>query len=118
MTIRWLLAGLLAVTLGLSGCSDDASCQGSNYDVDRDAPGQGSPIAALEEWLGTDSDLADPPDEDWILVDSGDEDADRAVLRNDNGDGWWVAVEKTSQGGWVVVKATDDATGCGDELSG
>ena len=117
MTIRWLLAGLLAVTLGLSGCSDDADCQGSNYDVDLDSKGAGSPIAALEDWLGTDTDLADPPDEDWILVDP-DEKADRAVLRNDTGDGWWVAVRKTSQDGWVVTQATDDATGCGDELSG
>ena len=118
MTIRWLLTGLLAVSLGLSGCSDGTDCKGSNYDVDLDAKGEGSPIAALEAWLGTDTDLADPPDEDWVVVDSGEEKPERAVLTNSTGDGWWVVARLTSQDGWVVTQATDDATACGDELSG
>jgi hypothetical protein len=118
VTIRWLLGGLLTVTLGLSGCSDDAGCTGSTYQPDLDSTGEGSPIAALETWLGTDSDLADPPDDDWIQVDAGEADPARVVLKNDTGDGWWVVVRKTSQDGWVVSEATDDATACGDDLSG
>lgn len=118
MTIRWLLTGLLAVPLGLSSCSDGADCQGSNYQADLDSSGAGSPIEALDDWLGTDADLADPPDDDWTQVDSGDPKADRIVLTNDTGDGWWVAVTRTSQDGWVVTKATDNATACGDQLSG
>jgi hypothetical protein len=34
------------------------------------------------------------------------------------GDGWWVSVRRTSSDGWVVDQATDDATGCGDDLTG
>jgi hypothetical protein len=118
VTIRWLLTGLLAVTLGLTGCSGDDDCRGQSYHPDLDSKGDGSPIAALETWLQRHEGLSEPPDDDWIQVDSGDPEPDQVVIQNDTGDGWWVSVSRTSQDGWVVTQATDDATACGDELSG
>ena len=117
MTIRWLLTGLLALTLGLTGCSGDEDCQGASYHPDLGQEGAKTPIQALEAWLGTHGDLPEPPDEDWIQADSGDPKADEVVLTNEDGDGWWVSASRTSPGGWVVTQATDDATGC-DDLSG
>ncbi len=118
MTIRWLLAGLLALVLGLTGCSGDDGCAGQGYQPDLDGAGAKTPIQALETWLGGHEGLPEPPDAGWIQQDSGDPKADEIVITNDNGHGWWVSTAKTSQGGWVVTEATDDATGCGDELSG
>jgi hypothetical protein len=118
VTTRWLLAGLLALTLALTGCSGDDDCQGQSYHPDLDSKGDKTPIDALETWLGGHQGLPEPPDEDWIQEDSGVPDADEIVITNDGDDGWWVSASETSQGGWVVTQATDDATACGGELSG
>jgi hypothetical protein len=119
VTIRWALAFLLALTLDLSGCSDDDTCRGQVYEVELDQAGAETPIEALEAWLGGGHDgLAEPPDEDWIQTDSGDVQPDEVVLTNENGDGWWVSASRTSEDGWVVTHATDDASGCGDRLDG
>jgi len=106
-----LLAGLA------SGCSDD-QCHGQVYRPDLGEPGASTPIGALEVWLGSHGGIDhEPPDDGWIVEDPGVEDADRVVITNDDGDGWWVATVRTDDGGYVVSEATDRASGCEEQLS-
>ncbi len=116
--MRWLLATLLAVTLGLAGCSDDDACQGQTYEEDLGQKGEKSPVDAVEVWLGGHEGLPQPPDEGWVVVDDGSVDPAEVVLTNEDGDGWWVTASRTESGGWVVTQATDDAASCEGELSG
>jgi hypothetical protein len=116
--VRVALAVVLA--LGLTGCADD-DCGGASYDVDLTQAGSATPIEALDLWLDTHDGIAtDPPEDDWIQQGAaeGAGDAATVVLVNDDGDVWWVSVRRTSSDGWVVEQATDDATGCGDDLTG
>ncbi len=110
-----LLTSVLAVPL-VAGCSEDG-CEGQAYHPDLDQEGAESPIEALEMWLGGHEGLPVPPVENWIVVDSGEAAPTAVVIKNDDGDGWWVSAARTSSGGWVVSEATDDATGCEDDLS-
>lgn len=112
-----LLAALLAGSL-VTGCSSDHGCDGRTYHPDLDQRGATSPISALDDWLGTDPKLADPPTEGWTVVDPGDAHATSVVITNETGDGWWVSAARTSPGGWVVDQATDDVKGCRGQLSG
>lgn len=113
-TFGLVLSAVLAGSL-LTGCTDDQGCTGSSYYADLEQAGQQSPIDALDTWLGTDSDLPDPPDDGWIVLDDETR-SDTVVITNADGDGWWVAVKETSPGGWIVDEATADASGCGDDL--
>jgi hypothetical protein len=104
--------------MATAGCSrDGSSCAGSTYHPDLAQAGAKSPIQALEAWLGTDTSLPDPPDEGWVVQDSGAKDPARVMIENDDGDGWWVAAARTEAGGWVVEQATASASGC-DDLPG
>ncbi|MBZ5738983.1 hypothetical protein [Nocardioides mangrovi] len=107
---------LLLVGLGAAGCSDDGdSCSGSTYHPDLDQQGSASPIDALDAWFGTDAELPDPPDDGWVVQDSGAKDPATVVILNEGEqDEWWVSVARTSSGGWVVEQATPDAAGCSD----
>lgn len=109
---------LLLTALSVAGCSSDdadgTGCSGSTYRPDLGEKGAGTPIAALEDWLGTDPDLPDPPDDGWVVQDTGAKDPSSVAIVNDTGDGWWVEVTRTDPGGWVTVQATADATGCSD----
>ena len=114
-----LAAALVSVALTLAlptGCSDDDGCEGRAYHPDLSQDGARSPIAALEDWLGGHEGLPTPPDENWTVVRTDEKDPKTAVIKNDDGDGWWVQVARTEDGGWVVSSATDDATGCQDQL--
>ncbi len=115
------VAPVLAVVLLLgglaAGCSDD-QCHGQVYRPDLARSGAPTPIRALEVWLGTHGGIdQDPPVEGWIVEDPGTEDAERVVITNDEGDGWWVATVRTDDGGYVVSEATDHASGCEEQLS-
>lgn len=100
-----------------TGCSDDSDCEGQAYHPDLTEDGAESPIQSLEAWLGTHEGLPKPPVENWIVVDSGEATPTEVVIKNDDGDGWWVSAARTSSGGWVVSEATDNAADCEDELS-
>jgi hypothetical protein len=124
---RTAVAVLLLAGIALAGCSDSdggkgGDCTGSAYQPDLSEKGARSPIVALEDWLGTDPKLPDPPDDGWTVQDSGAKAPDLVVIRNDaDGDGeddWWVGVVRTDDGGWVVEQATDDASGCSDLPTG
>lgn len=106
----------LVVVLLAPGCSRDG-CPGTAYRPDLSVSGAETPIRALEVWLGTHEGFGEPPDEGWIVEDPGKADADRVVITNDDGDGWWVATVRTDEGGYVVSEATDHSAGCEDELS-
>ncbi|GAA4364794.1 hypothetical protein GCM10023146_05820 [Nocardioides caricicola] len=113
-----LAAGLLSCVLLVAlptGCSDDG-CSGRAYHPDLGADGSETPIQALDVWLSTHEGLSEPPVEDWVVQDSGDPAATEVEITNESGDGWYVTVARTDQGGWVVSAATDDAEGCADEL--
>lgn len=114
-----LPALLLTLTLGLvTGCSGGNDCTGRAYHPDLGQAGAKTPIQALETWLGNHEGFAaQPPDRGWVVEDSGVKDPATVVLTNDEGDGWWVSTVRTDSGGYVVAEATDDATGCADELS-
>ena len=114
-----IVAAVLATAL-TAGCSDDSSCEGKSYHPDLGQAGAKTPIEALETWLGTATGFGDdlPPDDAWVVSDPDPHNKTVTVIRNDDGDGWWVSVQKTESGGWVVAEATDDATGCADQLSG
>jgi hypothetical protein len=107
---------VLALTL-FTGCSGDDGCEGEAYHPDLGTDGSKTPIASLEVWLGTHEGLPDPPVENWIVVDSGEANAIEVVIKNDDGDGWWVTSARTDSGGWIVSSATDNAAACEDELS-
>ena len=109
----------LLLTLGLlTGCSGSDGCTGHAYHPDLAQDGAKTPIQALEVWLGSHEGFdGQPPDRGWVVEDTGAKDAARVVLTNDEGDGWWVSTVRTDAGGYVVDQATDDAGGCGDELS-
>jgi hypothetical protein len=118
--VRLLVSPLVAAVLTtvlVSGCSGDDGCAGTAYHADLDQDGATTPIQALETWLGTHDSFDQPPDEGWIVQDSGAADAATVVITNDDGDGWWVSTVRTNAGGYVVDEATDDAQGCGDEIS-
>ena len=113
-----LLASLLVTTALVAGCSGDDGCSGTAYHADLGQEGAKTPIQALEAWLGTHEGFdQEPPDEGWTIEDSGAKDPAEVVITNEDGDGWWVSALRTESGGYVVNEATDDATGCGDELS-
>jgi hypothetical protein len=117
--VRWVVAASVTalVSVGvLSGCSADDDCAGTSYDADLSRPGAADPIAALDDWLADQTDFSTPPAEDWVQQDGGAEAAE-VVVTNDSGDGWWVSVLRTADGGWVVDAATDNAEGCSDDLS-
>lgn len=119
--VRTLLALLLSLLLALglvTGCSGGDGCTGHAYHPDLGQDGAKTPIQALETWLGSHEGFdAQPPDRGWIVEDTGAKDPATVVLTNDEGDGWWVSAVRTDSGGYVVAEATDDASGCGDELS-
>lgn len=112
-----LLSGSLALLLPM-GCSSDDECQGKALHPDLEQEGDESPISALETWISGPDTFANPPAEDWIVVDSGEKNPAEVVIKNEAGDGWWVSVARTDQGGWVVSAATDNATDCEGELDG
>ena len=116
--VRRVLPVLLIAAL-VTGCSgSDGDCAGQAYHASADAKGAATPIEALEVWLGDPKGFDQPPpDEGWVVQDSGEDDADTVVLTNEAGHGWWVSAIRTTDGGYVVDQATDDATDCQDELS-
>ena len=104
-----------ALVTGCSGSDDD--CTGHAYHPSLDQDGSKTPIAALEVWLGDHGGFdQEPPDEGWVQQDTGEKDPARVVIRNEDGDGWWVSTVRTTSGGYVVEQATDHATACGDQL--
>lgn len=106
-----LLAGLT------SGCSGD-QCHGQAYRPDLGQAGSATPIRALEVWLGSHQGMdREPPDDGWTVHDPGQEDAERVIITNDDGAGWWVATVRTDSGGYVVSEATDRASDCKGKLS-
>lgn len=114
------VAALVLVTASLlSGCSASSDCDGQTYDPDLGRAGAESPILALEEWLSTHAGFEEEPplDENWVVQDTGEQDAEEVVMTHEAGDGWWVQAARTSQGGYVVVQATSDFTSCEDELT-
>lgn len=110
-----LLGGALVLTLP-TGCSEEG-CEGRAFHPDLDQEGAGTPIQALEQWLSSGDVLPDPPVDDWVVVQTDEDDPAEVVMKNDAGEGWWVLAARTTDGGWVVSQATDDAAGCEDELS-
>jgi hypothetical protein len=122
MILPMILPRILPVVLAaalVTGCSgSDDGCSGRAYHPSLDQAGAKTPIRALEVWLGDPEGFdRTPPDEGWIVEDSGDPDAAQVVITNDDGGGWWVSAARTTSGGYVVDQATDDAAACGDELS-
>ena len=113
---RTAAAALLLTALTTGGCSHDAErdCSGSTYQPDLDAKGATTPITALEDWLGTDADLPDPPDDGWVVQDTGAKHPSSVVIINEDSHGWWVELTRTDPGGWVVEQATAKAQGCSD----
>lgn len=103
----------------LSGCSGSGDCAGQTYDPDLDQAGAESPIVALQEWLGTHEGFEEEPpvDENWVVQDTGEQDAEEVVITHEDGDGWWVQTARTTAGGYVVVQATSELSSCEDELS-
>jgi hypothetical protein len=104
----------------LSGCSGDgAGCSGTSYEVDLSGKGAPSTIDALDAWLADPAGFDElPPKDDWIVQGGGDQEAEEVVILNeDTGDGWWVHLVRTDDGGYVVDQATDDWQSCEDELS-
>ena len=120
---RWrpaltLVAAVLATAL-TAGCSGDDKCEGKSYDPDLGQDGAKTPIEALNTWLGSATGFGDdlPPDDAWIVSEPDPHNKAVTVIRNDDGDGWWVSVQRTESGGWVVAEATNDATDCAGDLS-
>lgn len=102
----------------LSGCSGGGDCSGTSYDVDLSAQGAPTTIGALDAWLAAPEGFDErPPTEDWIVQGGGDDADVVEILNEDAGDGWWVRVVRTDDGGYVVDRATNDWSSCQDELS-
>lgn len=117
---RAAAALVLVSTTLLAGCSDADDCAGQTYDADLDQAGAASPILALQDWLSTHEGFDEEPplDENWVVRDTGEQDAEEVVITHEDGDGWWVQAARTSGGGYVVVQATSDFSACEDELAG
>lgn len=113
-----VLAAVLAAAL-MAGCSgSDDGCTGKSYHPDLGQKGAKTPIDALDAWLDTATGFDNlPPDDQWVVGEPDSGDKTVVVIRNDDGDGWWVSAQETESGGWVVAEATNDATGCADQLS-
>ena len=112
-----LVATLLATLL--SACSGDSDdCAGQAYHPDLSEPGDETALDALNTWLDGSTGFEElPADDGWIFQDTGQADPDVVEIRNDEGDGWWVHVVRTDEGGYVVDQATDDWASCEDDLT-
>ena len=119
MLLRTTTPALALLAALLSGCSGgEADCAGATYDVDRSAAGAKTTIDALDTWLANPEGVDElPPRDDWVVQDGG-EDADEVVILNEStGDGWWVHLVRTADGGYVVDQVTNDWASCEDDLS-
>lgn len=118
--LRTTAPALVLLAALLSGCSGEGDdCAGTTYDVDLSAAGAETSIDALDAWLADPEGFDElPPKDDWVVQGGGDPEADEVeILNEDTGDGWWVHLVRTDDGGYVVDQATDDWTSCREELS-
>lgn len=110
---------LLVLGALVTGCSEAEACAGQSYRPDLAEPGAEDPIGALDAWLAAPEGFDErPPNEDWIVQGGGAKDpAQVDILNEDTGDGWWVRVVRTDDGGYVVEQATNAWSSCADELT-
>jgi hypothetical protein len=117
--VRTAVPALVLLVTPLSGCfGDDGGCSGTSYEVDRSERGAASTIDALDAWLADPQGFDElPPRDDWIVQRGGEADAEEVVILNEaTGDGWWVHLVRTDDGGYLVDQATDAWRSCQDEL--